>query len=88
MSVYGVNKVCYRVQKDPAFRERLRADPASALADFPLTDVERKALLEGDVATLHRLGAHDFLLGMLPRFELLGLTRNVYIERIRSAATG
>ncbi len=84
MSVYGVNKLCFRAQRDPAFRERLRQDPASAIASFPLSPEERGALLAGDVGTLYRLGAHPFLLGMLPRFELLGLTRAAYAAQMRS----
>lgn len=84
MSIYQVNKVCWRAQHDPAFRERLRADAASALANLPLTDDEREALLAGDVARLHQLGAHDYLLGHLPRFQLLGLTRESYSQRMKS----
>lgn len=84
MSAYYVNKICYLAQTDPAFRQALREHPAEAIADFRLTSEEQEALLEGDVATLHRLGAHDFLLGMLPRFELLGLTREVYQARMHT----
>lgn len=87
MSIYNVNKVCYLVLHDPAFRERMREDPAKALADFRLTDEERQALLEGDVGRLCRLGAHAFLLGHLQRFQLLGLTPELYVRRIRTART-
>jgi hypothetical protein len=83
-SVYQVNKICYRAQHDPPFREALRDDPARATADLPLTDDERAALLAGDVARLHQLGAHDYLLGHLPRFQLLGLTRDTYTQRMKS----
>jgi hypothetical protein len=37
MSIYAVHKIAHLVQKDPAFRERLRQDPGAAIADFPLT---------------------------------------------------
>ena len=84
MSIYQVNKVCWRAQHDPEFRERLRQDAASTLAGLPLTDEERGALLAGDVARLHQLGAHDYLLGHLPRFQLLGLTRESYGQRMKS----
>src|SRR5262249_60354736 len=73
-SVYQVNKICYRAQHDQPFREALRQDPARAIADLPLSDEERAALLAGDVARLHQLGAHDYLLGPLPRFQLPRLT--------------
>lgn len=87
MSIYNVNKVCYLVQHDPAFRERMREDPAQALADFQLTDEERQALLAGDVGRLCRLGAHSFLLGHLQRFQLVGLTMESYVRSIRTART-
>ena len=83
-SVYQVNKICYRTQHDPPFREALRQDPAGAIADIPLTDEERAALLAGDVARLHQLGAHDYLLGHLQRFQLLGLNRDTYNQRMKS----
>ncbi len=83
MSIYQVNKVCWRAQHDPAFREQLRQDPARALADLPLTDEERAALLAGDVARLYELGAHPYLMGHLPRYGLLGLTRESYAQRMR-----
>ncbi len=84
MSIYEVDKICYRVQHDPAFRERMRADPAGAIADAELTAEERAALLAGDVARLHQLGAHDYLLGHLQRYQLLGLTRESYQERMKA----
>ncbi len=84
MSIYNVNKICYLSQHDPALRERLRTDPASALAGFRLTDEERRALLEGDVVRLYTLGAHPYLLGHLPRYQLLGLNRQNYQRRMKT----
>jgi hypothetical protein len=86
MSIYAVNTICREVLRDHAFRGAMKADPAAALARYELTDEERKALLAGDVAKLYRLGANAFLMGYLPRFEVLGLTMPIYNERIRSAA--
>ncbi|HEY7466076.1 MAG TPA: hypothetical protein VIB47_05230 [Dehalococcoidia bacterium] len=83
MSLYGINKVCHLTQVDPAFRERMKTDPAGALAGLPLTAEEREAILRGDVAQLRRWGAHTFLLSRLPRFDSLGLSREEYIERMR-----
>jgi hypothetical protein len=83
MSLYGINKACHLTQVDPAFRERMKTDPAGALAGLPLTAEEREAILRGDVAQLRRWGAHTFLLSRLPRFDSLGLSREEYIERMR-----
>jgi hypothetical protein len=84
MSIYGINKVCQLAQTDLNFRELLRHDPATAIAGLPLSDDERDAILSGDVASLYQRGAHAFLLSRLPRFGSLGLTRDMYIERMRA----
>jgi hypothetical protein len=85
MSVFSVHKTCWLAHHDAAFRERMRQDPAAAIADFRLTDAERTALLAGDVGTLALLGAHGYMLGLLQRHRLLGLDRDGYLERMRPA---
>jgi len=82
MSVYSIHKIAHLVQKDPDFRQRMKDDPASAIADFRLTDAERRALLSGDVGTLTHMGAHGYVLGALARHQVLGLTMQNYVERI------
>ncbi len=50
MSAYQVNKLCYRLlSRQPALREAVKSDPAEAINDWPFTDEERKALLDGDM---------------------------------------
>jgi hypothetical protein len=85
MSAYTVNKLCHRLFHDAAFRAAMKRDPATATADWPLTDAERKALLTGDVVPLYESGAHPFLLAHLARFELVGLTYPIYNDRMRGA---
>jgi hypothetical protein len=85
MSVYEVNKLCYRILRDEGFREALKQDPEGATSFLPLTDEERSYLLHGEVGKLHDLGAHSYLLSHLSRFELFGLTVLAYSESIRSA---
>jgi hypothetical protein len=85
MSVYAVHKICHLIDKDPAFRDRVLQGADEALADFPLTDTERTAVLSGDVRTLHDLGAHGFLLGRLPRHGVFGLTRENYVTRMKGS---
>ena len=82
MTAYAINKVCFLSERDAAFRERLRSDPAGALADFNLADDERQAIVQGDVAALFLKGGHPFLLQHLAQHRLFGLTRDVYRERI------
>jgi hypothetical protein len=49
MSVYGVHKLLKRIQRDPEFRDRLQREADVALAEYPLTDQERSALLAGEI---------------------------------------
>ena len=85
MSIYAVNKLCREALHDLAFRAALARDPKAAIAPLPLSDDERAALLNGDVAWLYERGAHPFLLAYLTRWELFGLTVPLYSERIRTA---
>jgi hypothetical protein len=82
MSLYGIHKALYLLQNDLAFRERLRTDPAGALAPLPLDEPERRALLDGDVAALYRMGTHTFLMSRMPRFNVFGLDRHEYQRRL------
>ena len=87
MSSYAVDKLCRRLVIDAQFREALRTDPRAALdtATPALEEIELAALLAGDVGTLSRAGATSFLLWQLSRFELFGLTIDLYAQRIRDA---
>ena len=85
MSIYAVNKLCREALRDTAFRAALKRDPQAAIAPLALTEEERAALLNGDVAWLYERGAHPFLLAYLTRWELFGLTVSIYSERIRTA---
>ena len=90
MSAYAVNKLCRDVLRDHAFRERMKTDPAGGIAErkYDLTEEERRALLAGDVVTLHNLGVNDFMMGYLARFGSCGLSVPVFNEKIRSCAKG
>lgn len=82
MSIYFVHKIAHQVAKDPEFREKMKRDPAAAIAGYRLTDEERRALLAGDVGRLAELGAHGYLLGHFARSEVLGLSMRNYPVRI------
>jgi hypothetical protein len=86
MSAYQINKLCHRVFHDPQFRDAVKRDPAGAIADWPFTDEQRKALLECDIRKLYEWGAHPFLLAHFTRWGLFGLTPAIYAERIRGAS--
>jgi hypothetical protein len=86
MSIYAVNKLCRRLVHEPELREQLRTDPEPTLRALSpsLTDEELQCVLAGDVGRLGRMGANFFLLHMLGRFELFGLTLPEYGRRIRT----
>ena len=77
MSIFAVNHLCREVLRDHVFRAAMQSDPAKALAPLDLTDDERRALIEGDVGNLYRMGVNAFLMGYLPRFEVCGLHRQI-----------
>jgi len=66
VSRYETNVVLYRLKKDPAFRERFRADPVKALADADLSDEEREAFARWDARKLNELGGSLHLLISIP----------------------
>jgi hypothetical protein len=86
MSVYTVNRVCWRLVRDPPFREAMKADASETLANEDLTDAERTAILTGDIGELHLRGAHDFLLAALVRYGVAGLTAPLFVARMRATA--
>jgi hypothetical protein len=85
MSAYQINKLCHRLYHDKPFREAVLADPAKAIAAWPLSADERKALLEGDIKRLYEWGAHPFLLGHITRWNAFGVTPEIYAQRIKGA---
>jgi len=84
MSIFAVNYLCREVLRDHAFRAAMKADPAKALAALDLTDAERRALVDGDVGALYRMGVNGFLMGYLARYEVCGLNVEIYNQRVRA----
>jgi Aromatic-ring-opening dioxygenase LigAB, LigA subunit len=83
MSVYQVNKLLYLTDNNPEFRKRMLEEPQQVMNEFSLTAEERDALTAGAVGKLYRMGVHTFLLNHLSRYELFGVNRDNYLDRIR-----
>mgnify|MGYP002399513694 CR=1 FL=1 len=83
MSGYQVNKLLYLTDNDVSFRDRIKAEPDAVLKEFRLTEEERQALISGAVGKLYQMGVHTFLLKHMYRWELFGVYRDNYLERIR-----
>ena len=84
MSIFEVNHLCRELLRDHGFRAAMKADPAKALSGLDLSEEERRALLEGDVGRLYRMGVNAFLMNYLARFEVCGLNQQSYNERMRA----
>jgi hypothetical protein len=85
MSVYELNRLGYRVLRDDDLCDALKADPETTLRAFDLTPPERAALLEGDVAALYHLGAHEYLMWNFARMGVFGLDPKSFGDRMRVA---
>jgi hypothetical protein len=87
MSDYAIKKVCWLAGEDPAFLAQLSADPAGTLASCtpPLSEDEQAAFLAGDVAALSGMGASRYLLMMLARLGLFGLTMPSFVGSLKAA---
>jgi hypothetical protein len=83
MSIYQVSKILYLTDNDDAFRKRMKEEPQSVLQEFQLSEEELAALSSGAVGKLYQMGVHTFLLNHLYRYELFGVNRDNYLERIR-----
>jgi hypothetical protein len=83
MSAYQVNKIIYLTDNDPDFRREMKENAEAVIDRFRLTEEEREALLGGRIARLRELGVHTFLLNHIARYELFGVNRENYLERIR-----
>ncbi len=84
MSVYLVNKILYMTDNDADFRKRMREDPEGTVKSFPLSGEELEALVTGDVGTLFEMGVHTIFLNHIARYEMFGVNRDNYLDRIRS----
>lgn len=62
MSLYGMQKFLYHLNRDPKVQERFRDSPGVVLADYPLTDEEHGAIERGDIGLIYVLGANGQLL--------------------------
>ena len=81
MSLYGMQKFLYHLNRDPRVQQRFRDEPAALLADYPLDDEERDAITRGDVGLIYVLGANGQLLMHFAAF--LGMPWPDYLQAMR-----
>ena len=81
MSLYQVQKLIYQLNRDPRTRERYASERDAVLAEYELSDEERRAIVQPDIGLLYVLGVNGQLLmhfAALHRIEWLD-----YLERMR-----
>ena len=81
MSLYGMQKFLYHLNRDPRVQQRFRAEPAALLDDYVLNAEERTAIASGDVGLIYVLGANGQLLMHFAAF--LGMPWADYIQAMR-----
>ena len=62
MSLYYVQKLLYRLNRDEVTRRRFETDRENLLAEYELTDEEREAILKPDIGLLFVLGVNGQIL--------------------------
>jgi hypothetical protein len=81
MSLYYTQKLLFQLNRDPAARRRLEADLEGLLAEYELTEEERRAIREPDVGLLYVLGVNGQIL--MHYAALRGYEWSAYIEAMR-----
>jgi hypothetical protein len=81
MSLYGLQKLLYHLNREPAVQNRFKTQPEEVLAGYDLTDEERKALTDPDIGLLYVLGVNGQLL--MHYAALLGMPWDDYIAAMR-----
>jgi hypothetical protein len=81
MSLYGMQKFLFHLNREPRVQARFRTEPTTLLDEYPLDDTERAAIEAGDVGLIYVLGANGQLLMHFAAF--LGLPWPQYIQAMR-----
>jgi hypothetical protein len=81
MSLYQVQKFLYHVNRDPRLQAAHRDDPEGSLADYALTDEERRAIVDADIGLLFHLGVNGQILMHFAAFH--GIEWSDYLQRMR-----
>ena len=81
MSLYGMQKFLFALNRDAEVQRRYREDRDALLAGYELADEEREAIRDGDIGKLYVLGCNGQLL--MHFAPLLGMPWADYIAAMR-----
>jgi len=70
----------FRLKNDAGIQALFKERAPDVFAGFDLTDDEMRAMREGDVAWLYRIGVHPLLLVPFSRYA--GIPRPSYLEKL------
>jgi hypothetical protein len=82
MSLYSVQKLIYQLNREPSVRARHEHDLEGLLAQYQLTEAERRAIREPDIGLLYVMGVNGQLL--MHYAALRGYEWDAYIEAMRA----
>lgn len=81
MSLYYVQKLIFQLNRDPSVRKRFDESIEDLLADYELTEEERRGIREPDIGLLYVMGVNGQLL--MHYAALRGFEWNAYIDAMR-----
>jgi len=81
MSLYYVQKLLFQLNRDPSVRRRYDENVENLLADYELTEEERRAIREPDIGLLYVMGVNGQLL--MHYAAMRGFEWNAYIDAMR-----
>jgi hypothetical protein len=81
LSLYGMQKFLYHLNRDTRVQQRFRSEPVALLAEYPLSAEEHAAIAGGDIGLIYVLGANGQLLMHFAAF--LGMPWAEYIQAMR-----
>ena len=85
MSLYGMQKFLFQLNRDARVQSRYREDRAALLAEYPLDDEERDAVARADLGKLYVLGTNGQLLMHFAAY--LGLPWADYLQAMRDGVS-
>ena len=81
MSLYGMQKFLYHLNRDARVQARFKDEQAALLDEYPLTSQERAAIERGDLGLMYVLGTNGQLLMHFAAY--LGMPWADYIQAMR-----
>jgi hypothetical protein len=79
--LYYVQKLLYQLNRDAHVRARFDEDRDALIREYPLTDEEHQAVVDGDIGLLYVMGVNGQIL--MHYSALIGQEWDEYLEAMR-----